>query len=124
MKHTERSKKTCVFCGKERTVEAIVDDGCDYYGHHYGVAETKYYDDGCDCALGKLEQENPEIRPMCLNCRYLEDFRCGNKKKIDEVSKIFEFMENPIVKNLTADCSYWELSLDIFKNIIKKEVVR
>lgn len=119
MRHKEHNKVTCVFCGNERTIETITDDGCDYYGHHRGAEDTEYYDNGCDCILGELEQENPEIKMMCLNCKYLKGLRCGNKERMKDISDIFEFTESPIIKNLTGACSCWELNLDIFKKLIK-----
>ena len=55
---TEQTPDTvvCPFCGRERTVTHVHDDGRDY---NYKL------DDGCGCPLGKLAHEKVAIKQMC-----------------------------------------------------------
>ena len=77
-KHYETRR--CIFCGQERTVTIIEDDGYDYLGHHRGTLERYEDDDGCTCSLGRLV-DKVEIVPMCLNCEFYDIAQTGRKSR-------------------------------------------
>ena len=68
-KHYE--KRRCIFCGQERTITIIEDDGYDYLGHHRGTLERYEDDDGCNCShfmIVDIAQTGRKSRPyrICL----------------------------------------------------------
>lgn len=62
---TEKTPDTvvCPFCGKERTVTYVHDDGRDDLAR--GQVSNYKLDDGCGCPLGKLAHEKVAIKQMC-----------------------------------------------------------
>lgn len=104
----------CKFCGKERKITIVEDDGMDYMGHERGQVASRIDDNGCDCILGRIEKEKMQINPMCMNCRFCENTYCTNKKELAEVSDLFNVGNKLEIKNRTRKCKYWELDTNIF----------
>ena len=67
MKKSYNFMKICLFCGKERQITHITEDGIDWCGHQRMTGFTDVIDKGCDCKLAKIAREGIEITQMCLN---------------------------------------------------------
>lgn len=119
MKEKIKRKVTCLFCGKTREYVDVIDDGRDWYGHQRGNTETYTEDNGCDCALGKIEHNKAAIKKMCKNCRFYDGINCINDKKLREVSSFFDCGDKLVVKYPTEKCKHWELDTKIFERLLK-----
>ena len=120
---TEKTPYTvvCPFCGRERTVTNVHDDGMDYLGHARGQVSNYKLDNGCDCPLGKLVHEKVAIRWMCYNCNDFKAGQCTNKAMLDEVNGMFQMPPELKVKHPDKCCAYWSLNLEIFKDLLKED---
>ena len=88
---------------------------CPFCGETYDTAK------GCSCTLGKLATAPVTIPHICGNCVFLQDGCC-----------VYDAVMNPMdlektVRRPVLDprhtCFHWELDLDIFKDLVKKEGV-
>lgn len=97
----------------------VEDDGMDYMGHGRKAPESWVEDRGCACVLGKMARHPLPISPMCLNCSYYDEKgRCTNRKKLGELSSIFDLGDALTVKNPTNHCSHHELNLAALKPLV------
>lgn len=119
MEFREKEKRTCVFCGKEREVEVICDDGVDFYGHQRSRYTHQVIDDGCDCQFGKLNQA--KIKSMCMNCKFQREGYCTNEKTLNDVSAIFDVGEKLLIKNKKSKCRNWSMNYEVFEDVISFE---
>ena len=116
------SKVTCVFCGKERTIEHIRDDGMDWLGHHRGGNGKSWTEDpGCTCAFAELEKKKASIKPMCYNCLYMKSGCCENQKQLNAISRMFDVGTSVHIKAPSAFCENWKLNRHIFDRLFKGE---
>lgn len=74
---------------------------------------------GCSCTLGKLATAPVTIPHICGNCVFLQDGCCV----YDLVTDIpdGEVLTKTPVPDLHHTCPHWEMDLDFFKDLIKKE---
>ena len=117
MEKVTKHKIRCRFCGKERTYTVVEDDGMDWLGHHRGGFECRTVDDGCSCDLGRIEKQKQKLHKMCLNCQHYKSPCCTNKKMLDKMSGVFQMPEKLVVKKPENKCEFWELNLEIFRNL-------
>lgn len=121
MRESIEHKITCLFCGKERIIKTVQDDGMDYMGHARGPVQSYDVDNGCECPLGKIEHEKAQIKKMCHNCLYFKNGNCTCKEMLDEVSGMFQMPSGLQVKHPDRCCGYWKINLDIFRGMIKED---
>ena len=120
METKKTSNRICLFCGKEREIQIFEDDGMDWLGHHRGRVGSRIVDSGCTCPFVKIEHENQEIKNMCRNCKSYSTGSCVNKNMVNEVSSFFQMPKELRIKHPDNYCKYWEINLDIFKGLLKK----
>lgn len=122
MEAKRHEKRICKFCGRERQITIITDDGCDYMGHARGPSSEDVYDNGCDCTFGKLEASPAEVERMCYNCYFYRKGSCTNAERLDDLSEILEIGPSVKVAHPEKHCGYHRLNPNIFLSLVKKGV--
>lgn len=108
MMETHESDRTCLLCGKTRTVIIHSDDGRDFDGHQRGHSASYYENENCTCAAS-----TSEIKKMCLNCaNYNEGYcaDCAFARKID--TEMFEMKKEVLIKLPTRSCSNYKPNVE------------
>lgn len=121
MRERTEIKRICLFCGKERTVTKVSEDGMDYMGHGRGMSESWEEDPGCTCELGKKVKQKFHVTRMCLNCAHYKGGCCTNKKMLSAVTTMFDIGDTVKVADPKKCCGEHRLGMDIFKDVIEME---
>ena len=120
MTKNRQEEIVCIFCGKHREVTYWEDDGIDFYGHARGHADSGLIDDGCDCEFGRLARNKVSMKPMCLNCGAYKDGFCTNKMQLGKLKGMFDMGDKLKVNKPELKCPYYELNINIFKEVCEE----